>query len=244
MIETRALLLENVPLTKDIFKLRLQAPTIAAQVQPGQFVHLGVPGFSLRRPFTVADIDEESITLVIRRQGRGTEALTKMEEGGILPVLGPLGNSFCPGSGSVLLLGGGIGTAALTLLAKRLPRCILVMGGRNAKELWIEKLNLPGTVDVQYACDDGSQGFHGNIVQYAETHLQPGMWVAACGPEPMLAGLQALLQQRKVGGQFALEARMACGLGVCMGCTCQTTAGTALVCKDGPVFAAEEVVFA
>ena len=243
MMETRAVVLANVPLTEDIYKLKLQTSEIAAGVQAGQFIHLQVPGFSLRRPFTVADAEGEAITLIIRRQGRGTKALEQVNKGDTLQILGPLGNGFRPMPGPALLLGGGIGAAALTLLARRLGRCTFVMGGRSAGELWLDHLDLPSAVDIQYATDDGSKGFAGNLVLYAEENLQQGMWVAACGPEPMLAGLQSLLLQRDIPGQFALEARMACGLGACMGCTCMTTKGNALVCTDGPVFAAGEVVF-
>lgn len=241
MIEVSAAVLTNEPLTEDIYKLKLQTPEIAAGVKAGQFVHLEVPGFSLRRPFTVADAENGAITLIIRLQGRGTEALEQAKKGDAIQVLGPLGHGFKPMAGPALLLGGGIGAAALTLLARRLDRCTLVMGGRSAAELWLDDLDLPATVDIQYATDDGSRGFAGNLVQYAKEYLTPGMWVAACGPQPMLAGLQSLLLQRDIPGQFALEARMACGLGACMGCTCKTKSGHALVCKDGPVFAAEEV---
>ncbi|HOC06313.1 MAG: FAD-binding oxidoreductase [Bacillota bacterium] len=243
MRERKAVLLAHETLTEDTFRIVLHAPEIAAGVEGGQFVHLQVPGFSLRRPFTVADADAETITLIIRRQGRGTAALEQVKPGSRLAFLGPLGNGFRPLPGQGLLLGGGIGTAALILLARRLGSCTLVMGGRSSGELWLDQVHLPPSVVIQYASDDGSQGFAGNLVQYARKNLKPGMWVAACGPRRMLAGLQELLRQRKIPGQFALEERMACGLGACRGCTCDTVKGNALVCKDGPVFAAEEVVF-
>jgi dihydroorotate dehydrogenase electron transfer subunit len=243
MIETRALVLDNLPLTEDIFKLHLLVPEIAAGVRGGQFVHLEVPGFSLRRPFTVADADEQSITLVIRRLGAGTAALAGIERGSSLAILGPLGRGFTPEKGRPLLLGGGIGAAALTLLARQLGECTFVMGGPNARELWLETLALPPGVGVGWATEDGSRGFAGNLVQYAAANLVPGLWVAACGPEPMLSGLQALLRERGLAGQFALEARMACGLGACNGCVVPTRQGNARVCRDGPVFAAQEVVF-
>lgn len=230
-------------LSADIYKLVIEIPDIAAGVQAGQFVHLQVPGFSLRRPFTVADAENGKITLIIRSQGRGTAALAAAKPGTELQVLGPLGRGFIPQPGFPLLLGGGIGAAALTLLAKGLPQCTLVMGARNTKDLWLDKLKFPAGVEVQFVSDDGSRGFHGNLVQFAEKHLEAGMWVAACGPQPMLAGLQKLLRERNIPGQFALEQRMACGLGACMGCACQTKGGPALVCKDGPVFSAQEVVF-
>lgn len=243
MQELTGVVLSNQALASDIFKLELEVPEIAAGVQAGQFVHLEVPGFSLRRPFTVADAGDGKITLVIRRQGRGTAALARIAPGHSIQILGPLGNVYSPKSDEIMLLGGGIGAAALTLLARRLPKCTLVMGGRSAAELWLDKLNLPETVKTQYATDDGSRGFHGNLVEYAQKHLQPGTWVAACGPQPMLKALQAVMDQRGVDGEFALEERMACGVGACMGCTCKTKKGRQLVCKDGPVFSAGEVLF-
>jgi len=242
MMEAKAVLLKRDALASDIYKIELSVPEIAAGIQAGQFVHLGVPGFSLRRPFTVAAAKAGTISLIIRRQGRGTVELERVPVGAELMVLGPLGHGFNPGPGKALLLGGGIGAAALTMLAQALPSCTFVMGGRTATELWLDKLNLPSTVKIQYATDDGSRGYHGNLVQYASKHLEPGMWVAACGPQPMLMGLQKLLQQHSIPGQFALEQRMACGVGACMGCTCKTQQGNALVCKDGPVFDAQEVV--
>lgn len=244
MMEARAELVAKETLSSHIYKLKLHIPEIAAGVQAGQFVHMEVPGFSLRRPFTVADADSETISLIIRRQGRGTEALEGVRAGDCLRILGPLGHGFSPGSGKALLLGGGIGAAALTLLARCLPGCTMVMGGRNREELWLDKLDLPETVKIQYTTDDGSRGFHGNLVDFARDYLRPGMWVAACGPGPMLAGLQKLMAAGNIPGEFALEQRMACGLGACMGCTCQTQEGSALVCKDGPVFDAREVVLA
>jgi dihydroorotate dehydrogenase electron transfer subunit len=243
MKERTAEVISSRALSADIFKLILRAPEIAGGVQAGQFVQLEVPGFSLRRPFTVADADTETITLVIRRQGRGTNILEKVLPGQKLQILGPLGQKYCPQPGPALLLGGGIGAAALTLLARRLPNCTFVMGGRSENELWLESLDLPETVKIEYATDDGSRGFHGNLVRYAQKNLEAGMWVGACGPEPMLAGLQQLLLERGISGEFALEERIACGIGACMGCTCRTKTGRSLVCKDGPVFNAREVLF-
>lgn len=243
MIETRAQVLVNSTLTGDIFKLKMRVPEIAAGVQAGQFVHLEVPGFSLRRPFTVADADGENCTLVVRRQGPGTQKLAQVKPGAVLGILGPLGNGYTPEAGPAFLLGGGIGAAALTLLARQLGTCTLVMGGRTQQELWLEALELPASIKIEYTTEDGSRGYAGNLVQYAKANLPRGAWVAACGPEPMLAALQPLLRHRGLRGQFALEARMACGLGTCLGCTCKTTGGNARVCTDGPVFAAQAVVF-
>lgn len=243
MIETSAGIVANDFLTADVFRLELEVPKIAAGVQAGQFVHLGVPGFSLRRPFTVAACSGKTITLILRRQGKGTRALAAVAAGAVLPILGPLGNGFRPGQGAPLLLGGGMGAAALTLLAARLGACTFVVGARRREDLWLDSLALPAGVAVQYCTDDGSKGFAGDLTLWARHYLEAGSWVAACGPEPMLASLQGLLREREIPGQFALEGRMACGLGACMSCVCQTTAGQALVCKDGPVFDGREVVF-
>lgn len=243
MIETRASVLANDFLTHDVFRLELEVPEIAAGVRGGQFVHLEAPGFSLRRPFTVAASSEKTITLIVRLQGKGTEALASVAKGAALKILGPLGNGFRPGPGSPLLLGGGMGVAALSLLASQLGSCTLVVGTRCQEDLWIDSLALPAGVSIQYCTDDGSKGFGGDLSGWAREFMDSGNWVAACGPEPMLASLQGILGERGVSGQFALEGRMACGLGACMSCACQTTAGQALVCRDGPVFDAQEVVF-
>ena len=215
----------------------MHAPEIAAGVEGSQFVHLQSPRLA---PALLADADAETITLIIRRQGRGTAALEQVKQGAALPSWDRWKWLQAPRSGTVA---GRRHRHCPNSLGQKAGQLHFSDGGRSSGELWLDQVHLPPSVVIQYASDDGSQGFAGNLVQYARKNLKPGMWVAACGPRRMLAGLQELLRQRKIPGQFALEERMACGLGACRGCTCDTVKGNALVCKDGPVFAAEEVVF-
>ncbi|MTI96644.1 MAG: dihydroorotate dehydrogenase electron transfer subunit [Firmicutes bacterium] len=242
-IDARAVVQVNDLLTARIYRMELSCPGIAADVSPGQFVHVQVPGYSLRRPFTVAGADKGCIEVIYRAQGAGTRTLTQLQPGDEIQVLGPLGRGFEQPRGPALLLGGGIGTAALLLLARRLEHSTLVMGGRNADELWLDKLPLPAGTQVHYVTDDGSRGQQGTVLTVGASLLAPDMWVGACGPRPMLRAVQTILHELDIPGQFALEERMACGMGACMGCTCTIAAGPALVCKDGPVFAAQEVKF-
>lgn len=232
----------NRVLKYQVWQLELECAEIAAGVVPGQFVHLAVPGFHLRRPFTVAGATGDKIAVIYRVAGRGTQAMTGLAVGSRVNVLGPLGSGFSPPDGrQPLLLGGGIGAAALLLLARRLRRCTFAVAARTARELWLDQVEMPG-VELVYATDDGSRGCRGNLVQLADNLLTQNTWVAACGPKPMLSGLQQLLRHRGIPGQFALEERMACGLGACAGCVCKKQDGSpVLVCKDGPVFAAGEV---
>lgn len=243
-LELKSRITANRLLKGGVWQLDLECKEIAAGVSPGQFVHLAIPGFHLRRPFTVAGTEGDIISVIYRVAGRGTEAMTGLISGTHANVLGPLGRGFSPpASARPLLLGGGMGAAALLLLAARLRRCTLAVGARSKHELWIERINLPASIEILTATDDGSCGYRGNLVQLATELFTSATWVAACGPKPMLRSLQQLLEARGVPGQFALEERMACGMGACAGCVCQRKrGGPALVCKDGPVFSAGEVV--
>ena len=242
-VQTAGNIVANRELCNDIWMMKISNRSITAGVQPGQFVHLAVPGFQLRRPFTVADVDGEDFSVVYKIAGRGTAAMTKLKQSTDIDVLGPLGRGFEPPSGArALLVGGGMGVAALTLLARKLGRCTLVTGAATAQQLWSDCLELPSAVELVLATDDGSKGFSGTAVEAARQHLAQHTWVAGCGSLPMLKSLQQLLEQQHIPAQFALEERMACGLGACMGCVCQRRDGTqALVCSDGPVFDALEV---
>ena len=198
---------------------------------PGQFINIAVPGFTLRRPISVCDIEGDYITIVYDVVGHGTEALSEMEAGrklGERPVL----------------LGGGVGCPPIYSLAKNLlsidvlPTVVL---GFNTDERMImieqfENLDIPfyvATVDGSY----GTQGFVTDVI--AREALNPDYFYA-CGPLPML---RALCTQLDIPGQVSLEARMACGFGVCMCCSLETRRGPKRICKDGPVFDKEDLIW-
>ena len=230
-------------LTETVYRLTLTGDT-SAIVRPGQFVQLQLPGFYLRRPISVCDWDADTLTLIYKVVGEGTKAMTALQPGAALDLLTGLGNGFdtaCCGD-KPLLVGGGVGLPPLYGLCKTLlregkhPR--VVMGFNTASEVFLEAefraLNVPVTVTTA----DGTCGMKGFV-----TAALPGLdfdSTFACGPEPML---RALYNATDKPGQYSFEARMACGFGACMGCTCQTKYGAKRICKDGPVLQKEEIVW-
>lgn len=213
---------------------------------PGQFINIAVPGFTLRRPISVCDIEGDYITIVYDVVGHGTEALSEMEAGQKLDILPALGNGFDMSKCGErpVLLGGGVGCPPIYSLAKNLlsidvlPTVVL---GFNTDERMImieqfENLDIPfyvATVDGSY----GTQGFVTDVI--AREALNPDYFYA-CGPLPML---RALCTQLDIPGQVSLEARMACGFGVCMCCSLETRRGPKRICKDGPVFDKEGLIW-
>ena len=235
MKQSQFTLLENEELTGRFFLLRLRGDCSAIET-PGQFVSLSLPGFFLRRPFSVCDWDEHSFSLIVEQAGKGTELLRALRPGTELDVLTGLGRGFdLTGAGdSPLLIGGGSGVSPLLGLAKRLlaqgcaPRVILGFPSREDLILLDEffRMGLAPTVTT----DDGSFGLRGRVTAAMDL---PHSFFYACGPAPML---RAVCESSPVSGQVSLDARMGCGFGACMGCTIQTVHGPKRVCKDGPVF--------
>lgn len=212
----------------------------ASDMRAGQFVELSVPGFYLRRPISVADSADGVLTLLVKEAGEGTKKLRTVKSGDTVDALTGLGNGFDLNAEKPLLVGGGIGCAPLYKLAKYFAaagvRPTAVLGFRNAAEVYYAE-EFARFCDVVIATDDGSAGVRGNAVSAAEGIDFDRFY--ACGPQVMLRAAA----QKLVYGQVSLEARMGCGFGACMGCSIKTTKGYARVCKEGPVFEAEEVVW-
>lgn len=233
--------------------LRLFAPEIARAGQPGQFVHLRVSQSwdpLLRRPMSLFRLLDEEIEVLVRAVGAGSRLLCRLPEGAEVDCLGPLGQGFRigPRDRHLLLVGGGYGVAALMPLAERAVRegreVVLCMGAQTAEQL-LPGHEVPPEAEYRVATDDGSAGHHGFVTDLAPELLPWADAVFACGPHPMLATLADLarrLAPRK-SVQCALEAYMACGIGVCLSCVVPTRHGYRLVCKDGPVMEAREVVW-
>ena len=211
----------------------------ASEMRAGQFVELAVPGFFLRRPISVADMEDGVLTLLVKEVGEGTKKLRESVKGESVDALTCLGNGFDLSASSPLLVGGGIGCAPLFKLAKEFaakgirPRAVL--GFRNAEEAYYLD-EFARYCDVTVATDDGSLGIKGNAVSAARDIPHDRFY--ACGPAVMLRAANVLGE-----GQISLEARMGCGFGACMGCSIKTTSGYARVCKEGPVFDAAEVIW-
>ena len=212
----------------------------ASDMRAGQFVELSVPGFYLRRPISVADSADGVLTLLVKEAGEGTKKLRTVKSGDTVDALTCLGNGFDTNAEKPLLVGGGIGCAPLYKLAKDFAaagvRATAVLGFRNAAEVYYAE-EFARFCDVVIATDDGSAGVRGNAVSAAEGIDFDRFY--ACGPQVMLRAVA----EKLVYGQVSLEARMGCGFGACMGCSIKTTKGYARVCKEGPVFEAEEVVW-
>lgn len=248
-------IVENKKIARDIFELVLARDDQGeTEYIPGQFVDIKLPGFYLRRPFSVADFDTDTITLVYRIVGDGTEAMSKMQAGDSLDVLGPLGIGFEFGEGTVcpdctakpedlktsVLFGGGIGIPPIYCLAKAMVEAgeepTVVLGFNDSEEIfWQDRFEALGLGErLIFTTVDGSYGIKGNVTDAVE-HAS---YSYSCGPMPMLQAVHDI----SISGQYSFEARMGCGFGACMGCSIDTIFGSRRVCKDGPVFRHCEVL--
>ena len=244
MKQTVFTILENVPLTKDVYRMKLAGDTEAITA-PGQFVNLRLDGFYLRRPISVCDREEGVLTLIYKVVGHGTAAMAQYGTGGKLDVLTGLGNGYdTEKSGDrPLLIGGGVGVPPLYLLAKELTaqgkQVTVVLGFRTAHDAFYADEFAALGAKVLVTTEDGSLGTKGFVTDaFAEagdyTHTY------ACGPMPML---RAVYNASKTSGQYSFEERMGCGFGACMGCSCKTLYGNKRICRDGPVLMKEEIVW-
>ena len=232
-------------LAGDVWELILEGDA-SAVTAPGQFVNLELPGKFLRRPISVCDWTETSLTLLVKEVGAGTRELVRLPAGTRLDVLTGLGNGFAlpPAEENAVLVGGGVGAAPLAGLARRMLEAgqtpLLVLGFRSKQDAFYLKEFAALGLEVRAATEDGSLGTKGFVTDVLNG-LPDCRYVLACGPTPMLRAVHALPQI--TGGQFSFEARMACGFGACVGCTIETRNGLRRVCKDGPVFRKEEILW-
>lgn len=231
---------DNRPLNAETMELRLRGDT-GAIVRPGQFVNILVDGCFLRRPLSVCDWDSESLTVVYRIAGHGTELLSRMRRGK-LDILTGLGNGFDTGvSGErPLLIGGGLGFTPLYALAKALikegKKPHVILGFAAAGQIVYEDKFRALGCNVTVCTEDGSRGVKGYV-----TAAMEGMdysYFYTCGPEAMF---RAVSERSVTSGQFSFEQRMGCGFGACMGCSCETLYGVKRICREGPVLRKEEI---
>ena len=235
-------ILESTPLTSSVYKMVLRGNT-SAITAPGQFVNIRLEGKFLRRPISVCDYDAETLTLVYKVVGSGTEQMAAMKAGETLDILTGLGNGYdlTPAGEAPLLIGGGVGVPPLYHLAKRLlaqGKAVSVILGFNTKEeiFFEEEFKALGcTVTVTTA--DGSYGVKGFVTNALPENYT---YFYTCGPEPML---KAVYRATTTSGQMSFEERMGCGFGACMGCSCKTLTGNKRICKDGPVMKKEEILW-
>ena len=211
---------------------------------PGQFVNIKLDGFYLRRPISVCDYDKDSLTIIYKTVGDGTEYMSKLAEGEKLDVLTGLGNGYDTSrcGDRPLLIGGGAGVPPMYNLCRKLidngKKPIVILGFNKSDEIFYDDEFKKLGADVIVATADGSAGVKGFV-----TDAMAGLeysYIYTCGPEPML---KAVYNTSKSGGQFSFEERMGCGFGACMGCSCETKYGNKRICKDGPVLDKEEIIW-
>ena len=238
-------ILSNTPLTDCVYKMVLSGDT-SAITAPGQFVNIQITGKFLRRPISVCDYDEKTLTIVYKVVGKGTEILSRMVPGEKLDILTGLGNGYdlVPAGDCPVLLGGGVGVPPLYHLAKRLlamgKQVTVILGFNTQSEVFYEAEFRALGCDVHLATADGSAGVRG-FVTTAIAECRPEFdYFYACGPLPMLRALCDAVPQ---DGQLSFEERMGCGFGACMGCSCKTKYGNKRICKEGPVLTKEEVIW-
>ena len=236
-------ILSNDALTDSVYKMVLSGDT-SHITAPGQFVNIRLDGMFLRRPISVCDWSAQTLTIVYKVVGKGTEAMSRMLPGGELDILTGLGNgydlSLC--GDKPVLLGGGVGVPPMYGLAKKLRemgREVAVILGFNTKsEIFYEEEFKALGCDVTVTTVDGSYGVKGFVTTpMADMHYTH---FCACGPEPML---KAIYKASVTSGQMSFEERMGCGFGACMGCSCKTLTGYKRICKDGPVMRKEEILW-
>ncbi|MDX2129269.1 MAG: dihydroorotate dehydrogenase electron transfer subunit [Chloroherpetonaceae bacterium] len=248
--------LENHHLTESINVVSLHAPTFSKALKAGQFLEIKVSDSLtplLRRPFSIHSISGETIEIMSKRVGIGTDLIYRCKKGDRLQTLAPLGNTFGYDKNdfdTAVLISGGIGVAPMALLEETLlklgKKVVNIIGARNASEI-IEK----GLSNISVATDDGSKGFKGNSVQLFSSMLPKfdgeKLRVFSCGPNPMLSALSNLCNENSIPCEVSIESTMGCGIGICYGCPIRIKSGGGftykLLCQYGSVIDSREILF-
>ncbi len=234
---------ENRALTDSVYKMILEGDC-SDITNCGQFVNIKLDGLFLRRPISVCDCEENTLTLIYKVVGKGTEQMSKMGKGEVLDILTGLGNGYDTSLScdKPLLLGGGVGVPPMYMLCKKLisegKKVSVVLGFNTKDEIFYENEFKALGAEVYVTTVDGSCGIRGFVTD-AMKDIDYSYFYT-CGPEPML---KAVYKASVTSGQFSFEERMGCGFGACMGCSCKTITGYKRICKDGPVMKKEEILW-
>ncbi len=250
MIEKNGIVEEVTEIQPGIFILKVKSFQIASVAKPGQFCNIKVNNSLtpfLRRPFSICDVEEDVISFQFNLVGEGTKVLSTKEKGDLLNIIGPLGIGFNYSENfeNAIIVAGGIGAAPFPFLISNLANNVNVssfIGGKSKKDLIKYKLK-----NIVVSTDDGSEGFNGNVVQLLESEIhkydKSKTKIFACGPNAMLRALSKFTIEKGFNCEISTESVMACGFGICQGCNIEGVNSDRflLVCKDGPVFKAEDV---
>ena len=233
----------NKKLTESIFEMVLIGDT-SSITAPGQFINIKLDGFYLRRPISICDYDDSTITIIYKVVGEGTEVMSKMNAGEKLDVLCGLGNGFDTSKSldNPVLIGGGVGVPPMYNLCKKLiaegKNVTVILGFNKKDEIFYEDEFEKIGADVKVTTVDGSYGIKGFVTDaLKDTDYS---YFYTCGPMPMFKAIESTAT---TSGQYSFEERMGCGFGACMGCSCKTKYGNKRLCKDGPVLTREEIIW-
>lgn len=237
---------------KEVYDFLVLCPEIAVEAVPGQFVNIKADGFTLRRPISIAGINKEkgTLRLIFEVRGKGTKAISQIIENGMIDIIAPLGNGFDLNNNTAVIIGGGIGNPPMLPLAEKFGKNGTVISGfRNSAAVILQEDFAETGTETILCTDDGSAGKKGFVTDALKDVLavkKPEI-IYACGPSAMLKGIIKTARENNIKCQVSLEERMGCGIGACLVCACRTVRNGeeyfSHVCKDGPVFKAEEVVF-
>ena len=243
MKESIFTIVSNSALTDSVYKMVLAGDT-SAITAPGQFVNIKLEGMFLRRPISVCDYDEKTLTIVYKVVGKGTKAMSSMASGTELNILTGLGNGYdlTLSGNAPVLMGGGVGVPPMYNLAKKLraegKKVSVILGFNTKNEIFYEDEFKSLGCDVTVTTVDGSYGTKGFVT--TPLAAMDYTYFYTCGPEPML---KAVYKATTTSGQMSFEERMGCGFGACMGCSCKTLTGYKRICKEGPVMKKEEILW-
>ncbi|NMD37830.1 MAG: dihydroorotate dehydrogenase electron transfer subunit [Christensenellaceae bacterium] len=233
-------MISKILIAKDVYKYTLQVENF--DIEPGQFVNLSIPGFFLKRPISVSDYDGKKLSLIFKTIGEGTKSLVKNDELTHLDMLLPLGNCYSLDKSvnkNTYVVGGGLGVPPMLYLCKKLieagQKPKVVLGFNSSKDVFLHEDFQALGIELIVCTVDGSYGQKGMVTDF----ITNAEYIYACGPLPMLNALS----KTTIDGQFSFETRMCCGFGACMGCTMLTKKGAQRVCKEGPIFYKEDIIW-
>ena len=235
-------IVSNRALNENVFEMVLKGDTSDISAS-GQFVNISLDGLYLRRPISVCDYSDSSLTLVYKVVGKGTEKMSMLQKGVKLDILTGLGNGYdlTLSGENPLLIGGGVGVPPMFNLAKKLislgKNVTVILGFNKKSEIFYEDEFKKIGAKVLVTTVDGSYGIKGFVTDALPDNYSH---FYTCGPEPML---KSVYNKTNTSGQFSFEERMGCGFGACMGCSCKTLYGNKRICKDGPVLKKEEIIW-
>lgn len=246
-------ILSNKKIAKHTYELILQARDHEDMV-PGQFLNIKLDGYYLRRPLSLCDIEEDKLRIIYKALGQGTKDLRTYLPGRKINVMTGLGKGFdveaLDASKIPLLIGGGVGVPPLLGLAKILTKSHpqspkIILGFNEKSEIFLDKDFEDLGTSLSITTVDGSFGRKGLVIDELKDLCKGDKkyYIFTCGPIPMLQAIYKIMEECDLDGQFSLEERMGCGFGACMGCSIETRQGPKRVCKEGPVFKKEDLVW-